>query len=289
MDTRTKGKITFVIILLIIFGIFFHIRGSSLFFFKKYHSKSVYVMDNFGKKVKGKNESEKLPPASLTKLLTALTAKEKIENLQELVPIDVESYKKMVAKNSSMAGFYGKEYVTYEDLLAGLLLASGGECAGTLAISTYGSRDAFVQRMNEKAKELGCENSYFTNPEGMDDEEMVTTAKDMAILLKAVFDDPELGHIITQKTYQSVSSLDHPQGLTIVSTVLGTIQEGEIKEGSIVGGKSGTTDLAGLCWATILKKDDKIYFSVTMGAPYQNIKNHELYQKEDTIKLLDSL
>lgn len=290
METRTKGKIAFVIIILLILGgALFIFKGCSMLKMKDYHSKAIYVMDRDGKKKMGKNENQKLAPASLTKLVTALTAKDRVTNMEKTVPVDVDFYKKMVKINSSMAGFYGKEYVTYRDLFAGLLLASGGECAGTLAVSTYGSVDDFVIAMNEKAASLGCKNTHFTNPDGSDDENQYSTARDMAIILRAVFDDPELGHIITQRDYRSISSLDHPQGVLIESTVLKEVDNEEIPEGSVVGGKSGTTENAGLCWATILRKKDKLYFSVTMGAPFEDLKNHELLQKEDTLRILNAL
>lgn len=289
MNTRTIGKITVVFFAVVLLGGFFFLRKAGFFRPLELHSKSAFVINEEGKKEFSKNPDEKLPPASLTKLMTAYTALDKIEDLEEKVPIDIPSYKKNVAANASMAGFYGKEYVTYEDLLYGLLLASGGECAGTLAVRTYGSEKAFVAAMNENALALGMKNTHFTNPEGLDDDRMYSTARDLSILLKAVYERDPLGNILTTEDYTSTPSLDHPKGVLIESTVLSLLKKGEEPQGRILGGKSGTTLKAGLCWATIMKKDDEIYFSVTLGAPVENLKHHEPLQKEDALKILEKL
>src|SRR5699024_9109695 len=112
----------------------------------------IYLFDReTGDIIFEKKAHSKAYPASLTKIMTVIVALENIDNLSEITPIDVESYKNMVRQNASMAGFYGKEEVTYRDLLYGTILSSGGESANSLAIHVAGNVADFVQMMNAKA------------------------------------------------------------------------------------------------------------------------------------------
>src|SRR5699024_10906628 len=125
----------------------------------------------------------------LVKMMTTLVALEHINELSALAPVDEETYQEMIVENASMAGFVGREEVTYRDLLYGTILASGGEAANSLAIHVAGSVEAFVQMMNDKAGELGLKDTHFTNAEGLHDENQYTTASDMAKLLDYALDN----------------------------------------------------------------------------------------------------
>lgn len=232
-----------------------------------------------------KNSNDKAYPASLTKIMTIIVALENIEDLSAIAPVDIDSYREMVEKNSSMAGFYGNEQVTYRDLLYGTMLPSGGEAANSLAINVAGDIDNFVDMMNEKAVELELKNTHFTSPEGLHDKNQYTTAYDMAKLLDYALDNGHFRAIFTKETFNTTSTPDHLNGITLQSTVLSKLH-GVSQDGfEIIGGKSGTTYEAGQCWATLAIKDDVEYLAVVMGASLNDISNPDMKQRDDTIKL----
>ena len=255
-----------------------------------YNSKSVYVYNlTDEREVSAKNENDKLPMASLTKMMTVLLGLEKINDLNSIAPVDTETYQKLVEENASMAGFYGGEQTTYRDLLYGAMLPSGGEAANSLATNISGSTLSFVELMNDKAKEIGLENTHFQNPDGMDDLGHYSSAKDMAMLLKYALQNEDYRAIFTRKEYNSTSTADHPDGVYMQSTVFKKLYEYEENGFEIIGGKSGTTDKAGQCWATLSVKNGKEYIIVVMGSPYEDIDNPDDGQIEDTLAILEKL
>ena len=232
-----------------------------------YSSKYIYVIDRESQSIMlEKNAKEKAYPASLTKMMTTLVALEKIDDLAAIAPIDVDTYKEMVAQGSSMAGFYGRETTTYRDLLYGTMLSSGGEAANSLAINLAGDIDTFVKLMNQKADEIGLKDTHFTNPEGLHNSKQVTTAYDMALLVDYALQNNDFRAIMTRRYFTTSSTLDHPEGIVLESTVLSKVPHHEITDFEIIGGKSGRTYEAGNCWAVVGTKDGKEYISIVMGA-----------------------
>lgn len=267
-------------LILVYFGIFKNNKFKDLTF----ESKNIYVYNiTDEKEVLNINGEEKVAPASLTKIMTVIASLENIDDLSALAPVDKDTYQKMVAVNSSMAGFYGKEQTTYRDLLYGTMLASGGECANSLAINISKTTEEFVKLMNEKSKEIGLNNTNFTNPEGLDEENNYSTAKDISELIKNSLKNSEFREIFTKEEYISTSTLDHPEGIEIKSTVLTALSDYEQKDFKIIGGKSGTTENAGFCWATIAEKNNKEYICVVMGSETNEGRI------EDTLKIMDEI
>ena len=145
---------------------------------KNYNSESIYIYNlTEEKEVAGLNESERRYPASLVKIMTVYVALQEIQDINGIAPIDTDSYKRLVRENSSMAGFVGKEKTTYKDLLYGALLASGGECAESLAINVSGNIESFVEKMNKQSASFSLENTNFTNVTGMDDKGHIVLQK----------------------------------------------------------------------------------------------------------------
>ncbi len=255
-----------------------------------YSSEYICVMNRENKNIEyEKNSSSKAYPASLTKIMTVIVALEHIDDLSEIAPIDIEAYQTMVVENSSMAGFYGREEVTYRDLLYGTMLPSGGEAANSLAVHVAGSVERFVKMMNEKASELKLENTHFTSPEGLHNEEQYTSASDMAKLLDYALENENFKEIFTEKTFKTTKTLDHPNGILLQSTVLSRLEEIPQKGFEIMGGKSGTTSKAGQCWATLGIKGGQEYICIVMGAPLNDISNPDMKQRDDTIRLYERI
>ncbi len=249
-----------------------------------YKSQYIAVLDReSGEIIYEKNGDTKASPASLTKIMTVYLSIENIRDFEEIAPIDIPTYKKMVEANASMAGFYGKEPVTYEDLLYGTMLASGGETANSLAVNLFGEVEGFVARMNERAGDLELKNTHFVNPEGLDSPDQYTSAKDLAKLLDKALDTPYFRKVFTSENHISRPTLDHPDGVFIESTVLSKV--GETKGYKILGGKSGTTQKAGECWASLGEKDGKEYIVIVMGAPIDEAK----FQIQDTKKIYENI
>ncbi|WP_153723029.1 D-alanyl-D-alanine carboxypeptidase family protein [Sporosarcina cascadiensis] len=252
----------------------------------EYASPYIYMVDRGTEEaVYEKNADSKAYPASLTKMMTTIVALEYIDDLAAAAPVDLETYRKMVAANASMAGFYGREAVTYRDLLYGTVLNSGGEAANSLAIHVGGSVETFVQMMNDKAVELGMKNTRFANPEGLHHTNQYTTAADMARLLDYALENNNFRAIFTKETFQTSSTPDHPKGVLLQSTVLASLDKANQTGFEIIGGKSGTTYEAGQCWATLGLIGDREYITIVMGAPLENISEPDYAQRADTLKL----
>ncbi len=233
-----------------------------------------------------KNADVKAYPASLTKMLTVLVALENIDDVNEIVSIDADSYWQMIQQNSSMAGFVINERVTYWDLLHGTMLSSGGEAANSLAINVAGSSEKFVTLMNQKAKNLNMLDSNFTNIEGLHNDLQYTTALDMIKLMDYALQNIKFKEIITSSNYQTSKTAAHPNGLTLKSTVLSMIENDDNQEYRLIGGKSGYTPEAGRNWATVSLRKDVEYITIIMGAKSKNQQNYHQLHIIDTIELL---
>ncbi len=161
-----------------------------------------------------KGGDEKISPASTTKLITALLTVEN-RKMDDIVVPGKEVYD--FSSASSLANIQSGENITVKDLLYGLLLASGNDAAAALAVDIGGSLEGFNDMMNARAKELGMENTYFSNPHGLviKDKEHYSTAKDMAKLALAAYSHPELMEIMGTKQYtiQPTNKMANPRDL----------------------------------------------------------------------------
>lgn len=291
MKKNTKKMLFAIIILFILLILVSYFKTGSLSFkfFKdedNYASENIYLADvNLDNVIYEKNATSKIYPASLTKIMTTLVALEHIEDLSAMAPIDVATYQEMVKENASMAGFFGNEQVSYRDLLYGTILRSGGEAANSLAINVVGDVDTFVDMMNAKAKSLNLNGTHFTNPEGLQDKNQYTTAKDIATLLAYALQNKDFYAIFTKQSFTTTATPDHPDGLQLKSTVLSQIPDKTPDGIDIIGGKSGTTPEAGQCWATLAKIGDREYICIVMGAPLDDLNHPDHAQIADTLNL----
>lgn len=256
----------------------------------KYVSKAVYLYNlTDDKEVLSKNENEKLPMASLTKIMTVRVALKNISDLGAPCPIDMDSYYRAVEMNASMAGFVGGEATSYRDLLYATMLASAGEAADSLAVNIAGAMDNFVSLMNREAESLGLKNTSYANADGMDDPRNFQSAKDCAMLIKDSLNDGNFRAIFTKRDFVTRPTPDHPDGLYLESTIFSHLKKYKQNGFEIIGGKSGTTDDAGLCWATLAEKDGKEYILVVMGVPYDDINNLNDGHIEETLRIYENI
>lgn len=162
---------------------------------------SALVMDlNTGTVLVEHNGTEKAYPASITKIMTALIALEEAKNLDEKVVFTREAIE-VNAKESTSIGMTPGEELTLRECLYALMLASANEVANAIAIHTSGSLEDFVDRMNERALELGCVNTHFNNPHGLNDPEHYTCAYDMALIGREAIKNEDFKMIAGTRAY----------------------------------------------------------------------------------------
>jgi D-alanyl-D-alanine carboxypeptidase (penicillin-binding protein 5/6) len=156
-----------------------------------------------------KNMNTPYHPASTTKIMTALLTLENCK-LDDVVTVGKNP---PLADGSKIYLFEG-EQVTVKDLLYGLLLPSANDCAEALAEHISGSKENFAALMNKRAKELGCENTNFVNPNGLYDDNHVTSAKDLALIMKELSKHKDYTTIATTQSYKiaptNKSALERP-------------------------------------------------------------------------------
>ena len=218
-----------------------------------------------------KNADEKVSIASLTKIMTALIALENIKDLDEQIIMTQEDFDGLIEANLVTAGFTKGQIVTYKDLLYGLLLPSGAEAAKALARNIAGSEEKFIQKMNDKVKQLGLKNTHFSTVIGLDDENNYSTAREISIIFKEALKNKYFKEIIQTDKYQSSDGK-----VTLKSTIQSSAQRFNIDVSYILGGKTGTTTGAGLCLATIAKANNINYMLVTTGATYDKKAPHHI-------------
>lgn len=213
------------------------------------------------------NADTQMYPASMTKILTAVTAMESVSSLDETVTMPYEIYEALYEEGASMAGFEAGEQASVRALLYGVILPSGAECCITLADLIDGSENVFVQRMNEKAQQLGMNSSHFVTSTGLHDAQHYSTVRDIAVLLQYALQNSDFREIFMAHSYSVAPSAQHPEGFTFYSTMFQSLGDATVTNGEILGGKTGYTEEAGLCLASFARVNEKEYILVTAGAP----------------------
>ena len=230
-------------------------------------SSSAAVLDRESGRVVYTRGDRRRPPASLTKLMTALVTLDSAPDLDATASLSAQVYGQLVAANAAMAGILPDEPVSVRDLLYGMLLPSGADAAEALAAFVSGDEASFVQRMNERARDLGLEDTCFANAWGMDAPGQYSTAADMARLLDTALEQTTLRTVLTTAEYTAVTAAAHPEGLRFGSSLLESGQDLTLERGRLLGGKTGYTTDAGLCLASFAEIGGREYIVVTMGAP----------------------
>ena len=222
-----------------------------------YSENAVLYNMNEEKIIYEKNANEKVKVASLTKIMTTIIALENIENIKEEVKMPESAFNGL--DGYVVSGIKKNEIITYEDLLYGIMLPSAADCANAVAINISGSIDKFVDLMNEKAKELNMNNTHFSNPVGMDDDNY-SSVSDIAQLLKYALKNEEFKKIFMAKEYKTTNNI------ILKSTIIEKSEPYNINVSNILGSKTGFTDEAGNCLASISKINNVKYLLVTTNA-----------------------
>ena len=227
-----------------------------------------------------KNSDEAHYPASITKIMTTLLALEN-GNLSDMVTFSDDAINN--TEGSGIARDYG-EQMTLEQCLYGVMLESANECAYAVAEHVGGTVENFVDMMNTKAKELGCTNTHFANPHGLQDENHYTTAHDMALIAQAAYQNETFRIIIGTKMYTIPPTNKHAEETVLRNhhDMLCTYHNANRKYlyPYCVGGKTGYTATANSTLVTYAEKDGMTLICVVMNTQSPN-------QFIDTVNLFD--
>ncbi|MDR1001631.1 MAG: serine hydrolase [Clostridiales bacterium] len=232
-------------------------------------SNAILIALNSGQTLYDKRAWEHVYPASLTKIMTAVVVLDNTTDLSEKATLGQRIFDETLTQNASVAGFLPGENVSVGDLLYGLMLPSGAECAIGLAEHIAGSESEFAKLMNKKAAGLGMNDTHFVNSTGLHQPNQYTTVSDIAILLNYALQYETFSEVFTTRQYSARSTNKHPDGLTFHSTLFSKTS-GEYSDFTLLGGKTGYTSEAGQCLASLAEAGGQKYILVTCGAHGDN-------------------
>lgn len=219
-----------------------------------------------------KNIQERTNIASLTKIMTTITAIEKINNLDDYVTITSEMLSN-IKYDASLAGLKIGDKLTYKDLLYASILPSGADATQALAYSLSGSINNFVNDMNTLAKKIGMESSNFVNVTGLDIDNHYSTVNDLLKMLQYALRNETFKTIYTTKSY-TLSN-----GLVVDATVKKYNNLMKLDISRIIGSKTGYTNKAGLCISSIFESNNHEFIFISTNAEfiygnYYNLKDN---------------
>lgn len=226
---------------------------------------------------------ERLYPASMTKVLTAVVALEHCD-IDQVLTADESCV--MEADDVQKIKLKPGDRMTLDQALHILLIYSANDVANLIAVNTAGSVEAFADMMNQKALELGATNSHFVNPSGLQDEDHYTTPYDMYLIFNKAISYGKFIEIIGMSEYSTVYHDASGQDVTFEGVNTNRYMSGQYNPPAavtVIGGKTGTTAAAGSC-LTLLSKDaaDNSYISVVMHADNTDV----LYNKTNNLLTL---
>ncbi len=210
------------------------------------------------------NADERNPPASLTKIMTGYVVEEEIRRgrlgTDELVQISVNAWRTGGSKMFVREG----TSVSVSELLKGVIIQSGNDASVALAEHIAGSEDAFADLMNQQASFLGLENSQFRNSTGLPDEGHYSTAKDLALLTRALIENhPEQYELYRQKSF-TFNGIEQPNRNRLLW-----------RDRSVDGVKTGFTNAAGYCLVASAQRNGMRLISVVLGTENDEARMRE--------------
>ena len=231
---------------------------------------AVLLDANHGEVLYDMKANEKAYPASITKLMTVLLVLEAIEYGQLSLDTPVaagETRMQAVTESYVNANLKLGEVLTVEELLYLVILPSYADACNVLAVAVDGTIEDFVDHMNRKASELGCQNTHFTNPVGIHNQEHYSTAYDLALILKACLEyDTYLEIAKVPKYTLHATDMSGAREMYNTNALVSTWRySGYIYE-KCIAGKTGNTDEAGRCLAAAAEDGDEVLISVILGS-----------------------
>ncbi|MGG0753838.1 D-alanyl-D-alanine carboxypeptidase family protein [Brevibacillus laterosporus] len=234
------------------------------------HAKSAILMEaDSGTILFEKNSHEKLPPASITKVMTLLLIFEAMERGEVKLTDKVRTSERAASMGGSQIFLQPGEEMTVEDMVKGIAIASGNDAAVAMAEHIGGTEEAFINKMNERAAQLGLKNTHFINSNGLPSPDHYSTASDIAIMSREL-----LKHeIITKYTgiYQDYLRKESTSPFWLVNTNrLVRFYDG------VDGLKTGYTSEAKFCITATAKRKNMRVIAVVLGEPDTKVRNSEI-------------
>jgi D-alanyl-D-alanine carboxypeptidase (penicillin-binding protein 5/6) len=230
---------------------------------------SVLMDADTGTVISSKNMDAKLPPASITKIMTMLLIMEAVDSGKLKMTDKVRTSEYAASMGGSQIFLEPGEEMTVEEMLKGIAMASGNDASVAMAEKIAGSEEAFVQMMNERAAELGMTNTHFANCNGLPADNHYSSALDIATMSRELLKHPE----ITKFTgsYQDYLRKDTEKPFWLVNTnKLVRFYDGAD------GLKTGYTSEAKYCLAATAKRDNLRVVAVVLGEPNTKTRNAEV-------------
>lgn len=222
-------------------------------------AKSATLYDSSGQMLYEYNAEEPLQPASVTKIMTMLLAMEAVDRGEVSLDDMVTGSAYAASMGGTQIWLKEGEQLSLNDMMKAIAVASANDCAVAVAEHLAGTEAAFVERMNERAKELGCTSTTFVNANGLDreDQKTLTSSRDLALI--------------------SVELLRHPKILEYTTIWMDSIRDGAFELANtnkmlrsykgLIGLKTGYISEAGFCISAAAEKDDMVLIATVMGAP----------------------
>jgi D-alanyl-D-alanine carboxypeptidase (penicillin-binding protein 5/6) len=227
---------------------------------------SYVLMDpKSGRIIMEENSHERLPPASLTKMMTAYIVERELDEgriaMSDMVPISVNAWKTEGSRTFVREG----TQVSVEDLLRGVIIQSGNDASVALAEFVAGSEDAFVDIMNQQAQILGMKDTNFVNATGLPSPEHFSTAYDLAILARAIINDYPENYPLYAEKHFTYNNIRQPNRNSLLW-----------RDESVDGLKTGHTEEAGYCLVASAKRNDTRFIAVVMGTSSSEARSQEI-------------
>ena len=225
-----------------------------------------------GEVVFEKNARKQTPPASLTKVITAIVVLENCTDLDTVITVSESCIRELDGTGSSLGGLEAGEQVTVYNLLASLLIQSANEAANVLAdYISGGDRAKFISMMNEVASRLGCVNSNFVNPHGLHHDDQYVTAEDMAKFIIHAMDFPAFAEIVSKTSYKlPATNLQEERNVLNTNYLMNSAYKDYYCK-YVKGGKTGSTSDAGRCVVAVASKDGYNYVAVCLNSVYEDV------------------
>lgn len=230
---------------------------------------AILIETSTGKVLYENNSHEKLPPASMTKMMSLLL-------IMESIDAGVINYDDMITVSANASAMGGSqilletgEKMSVEDLLKGIAVASGNDAVVALAEAIAGTEENFVDMMNKRANELGLTDTNFKNCHGLDEENHYSSAHDMAIIANELVKHQKI------LDFSSIYETYLRKGTTKEIWLVNTNKLVRFKDG-VDGLKTGYTDNSGYCLTATMKKNNMRLIAVVMGEADSGVRNNEV-------------
>lgn len=224
----------------------------------------------------GKNHTQQIYPASMTKIMTLIVAAQSDLDLDATYTMDYRLINKYYLAEATITGIQAGDTVTVRDLLYGAILLSAADATAAIAEIVAGSEEAYVDLMNKTAVEIGCKNSHFTNTSGLYDTSNYSTLGDIALMLDYAMSIPLAAQILSEDEYITPPTPKNPEGYKFTGTMFSRISPDSVTGMTVTGGKTGYLSETRHCLASMaVSASGEKFIVVTVGGqwPYTPIND----------------